>query len=150
MRTLLVPVCTLVLAGCAPTSEDEGGGDSSPVSFSSFDETTFTVTVVDNVGDPLQGAAVTVESVHSASLDDDSEQGHRVFLRGLSDASGIVTGVVRLPKSVSEVDIVVQQAGLTGPWTDTALQTELGFFAPSSRQTRDVAAIIDVSVVLED
>lgn len=147
MRRISLCACAMLLAGCAPTSESEGGDTQQ--AFSSFDETTFTVTVVDNVGDPLQGAAVTVESVHSSTLSDDSEVGHRVFLRGVSNSSGIVTGVVRLPTTISEVDIVVHQAGLTGPWTDTALQTELGYFAPSSRQTRTVAASIALTVTLE-
>lgn len=146
MRLRSLSVCALLLAGCSPTSESEGPGE--PQAFSSFDETTFTVTVVDNVGDPLKGASVSVESVHSSTLSDDSEEGHRVFLRGVSNSSGVVTGVVRLPTTVSEVDIVVHQAGLSGPWTDTALQTELGYFAPSSRQTRTVAANITLNVTL--
>jgi hypothetical protein len=138
-----------LLAGCAPTSESDGGG-SSQFTFSSFDQTTFAITAVDENGAPLQGAAVTVENVYSSTLDDDTAEGHRVYLRGVTNASGVMTGTVRLPNTVARFDVVVQYAGRTGPWTDTALQAELGYFAPSSRQTRDIAAEITMTVPLED
>jgi len=149
MKRTVPGIFAVLLCACSPTSES-GGGGGSDFSFSSYDQTTFSVTAVDENGAPLQGVAVTVENVYSSALDDDSTDGHRVYLRGVTNAAGLMTGTVRLPSSVNQIDVVAHIAGRRGPWTDTALQAELGYFAPSSRQTRNAAANITMTVALED
>jgi len=143
MRTGTTAALCLALAACAPTSETDGGGGSvdQPFVFSSFAEPTFSVTVLDDSGNPLQGVSVSVEDVYAAGLDDDSAQGHNVYLRGVSDANGRFSGSARLPETILSVDIVVHDdAGRTGPWTDTAMRDALGYHGPSSRQTRSVTS----------
>ena len=152
MRSGTTAALGLALAACAPTSETDGGGDvGRPFVFSSFSEPNFTVTAVDENGLPLAGVSVSVEDVYVSGLDDDSERGHNVYLRGLTDADGRFSGTARLPEGIDDVDLVLHDdAGRTGPWTDTALRDALGFHGPSSRQTRSIASgEVVVSVVLE-
>ena len=151
-RLIIMAAACLPFVACAPTSETEGGTVDQPFVFSSFIDTSVVVTVVDENGAPLAGVSVSVEDVYQSSLDDDSAQGHSVYMRGLTDSNGIYTATARLPESISSVDIVVHDdAGRTGPWTDTALRDELGFYGPSSRQTRALDVVsINLNVALAE
>ena len=150
MRDISVVCVCAVLAACAPTGKgDEGGGGSTPFVFSSFLEPAFEVRVTDPSGNPLAGVSVTVEDVHQPDLRDDSARGHAVYLRGLTDGEGLFSGTAKLPRGVEFVDVVVHDdAGKTGPWTDSGLRAEQGDFAPSSRQTRAVG-VDRVAMVVE-
>lgn len=154
MRDISVVCVCAVLAACAPTGKgDEGGGGSAiPFVFSSFLEPAFEVRVTDPGGNPLAGVSVTVEDVHQVDLTDDSARGHAVYLRGLTDDDGLFSGTAKLPRGVESVDVVVHDdAGRTGPWTDSALRDAQGDFAPSSRQTRAVgSAGIEMVVALAE
>jgi len=155
MRYLTLALLCSPFLSCAPTSEDVGGGIDAPVDqpfvFSSFIEPTFTVTVVDENGAALPGVAVSIEDVYMASLDDDSARGHSVYLRGLTNSQGVYVGTCRMPE-VDSIDVVVHDdAGRTGPWTDTVLQAQLEFHAPSSRQTLVITAgNTDLNVTLTE
>lgn len=143
-------VVGLSLPACAPTSEDEPTSVDQPFVFSSFIDASVVVTVVDENGAPLRGVSVSIEDVYQSNLDDDSPQGHSVYMRGITDANGIYSSTARLPETISVVDIVVHDdAGRAGPWTNTALRDELGFYGPSSRLTRSLdAASIKLNVTL--
>ena len=137
-------VCSLLIA-CG----GGGGGDSTPAfSFSSYDETTFTITVLNDQGDPMRGVSVSVEDVYDATLADDEDAHYEVHLRGLTDAAGRWTGSIRLPSDTNRVDVILHQPGFTGDWTDTEAQSALGFFGPSSRQTVDVSGSITLETTL--
>lgn len=149
-RWMSLLAVSLALPACAPTSEDESTTVDQPFVFSSFIDTSVVVTVVDENGAPLQGVSVSVEDVYQSNLDDDSTQGHSVYMRGITDANGIYTSTARLPETISAVDIVVHDdAGRAGPWTDTALRDQLGFYGPSSRQTRSLDSVsLNLNVTL--
>lgn len=137
-------VCSLLVA-CG----GGGGGESAPAfSFSSYDETRFTITVLNGQGFPMRGVSVSVEDVYDASLADDEDAHYEVHLRGLTDAAGRWTGEIRLPTDSAQVDVILHQPGFTGVWTDTDAKAQLGYFGPSSRQTVDVSGAITLETTL--
>ena len=123
-------VAALPLAGCAPVATGGDGGGQPDFLFATLLEREFTITVVDVDGTALAGMAVVVEDVFDPTLSDDTENGHRVYLSGVTDPQGRLSGVLRVPAQVRDIDVVVHDdAGRSGPWTDTALRTDLGDFA---------------------
>jgi hypothetical protein len=152
MRLITFCLACSSFVGCAPTSDGGASSADQAFAFSSFVEPSFAITVVDQDGAPLSGVTVSVEDVYQPDLSDDSSRGHSVYLRGLSDANGVFRGVARLPETVAQVDVVVHDdSGRSGPWSDSLLRDELGVYAPSSRQTRSVAATeLTLRVVLAE
>jgi hypothetical protein len=72
-----------------------------------------------------------------------------VYWQGFSDGAGQVSVDVRLPDVLDEVDVIVQAAGLTGPWSEPDLQALGGAFAPSSRAHVAPADLADLSLTFE-
>ncbi|MEO0479190.1 MAG: hypothetical protein AAF196_06900 [Planctomycetota bacterium] len=147
MKTkLLVPAVLVLLGGCSPPSD----GTTPTFDFATFESTQIDVRVVDESDNPVRGASVTVEDVYLRTLEEEDDARYGVYFRGVTDANGEISASVRFPGGVTQVDVIVNAAGKTGAWTDTDLRDELGFFAPSSRQTETVDASIALDVALND
>jgi len=89
-------------------------------------------------GAPLRFASVIVTD--SLVPDPDGKwmeepRGGNVYYRGTTDAQGRVAASVRIPTSVDAVDLVVDRAGASGPYTFESFREYWGPFAPSSRTT---------------
>lgn len=105
-------------------------------------ETTRTVRFTVNVGEPHARVEVSGET---ATGDASGE----LYFRAMSDRDGDVTGSLRLPWSVSHVDLVVNKPGYTGPFTDEQRRESSGPFAPSARLTIPIGDLDGAAVALE-
>lgn len=112
------------------------------------------IALVTDEGAPVAGATVQVTTVMPATLDGlGLEELLALFaapyLQAPSGPDGSVGALLAIAYDVGKVDVVVHAAGLVGPYTNEALRTQWGPFAPSSRQTFALHELDGLVIVLE-
>ena len=80
----------------------------------------------------------------------DAATAARAVARPLPDDPGRCESAIALPAHVEQVDVVVQHDGSRGSYTDEALRTLWGPFAPAARVTVTVGSLTDLVIELED
>jgi hypothetical protein len=121
------------LAGC--------GSDSNGAPSMLRYDSKFSITVVDNDGNPLPNAEVALRN----------NTGDREYLwRGTTDESGVVTRELPLAEHISEVEVSIFAKGYEGPYTNRAERDRLGYSAPASRTMVKPGALVEMRVQLSE
>lgn len=103
-------------------------------------------------GAPVAFAIVTVADVAPAPEEDPAARedgGPAVYLQGATDADGWLRADVRIPNRIASLDVIVDKAGLRGPWTDDAARAAAGPFAPGARLTVLRGSVANLEIAME-
>lgn len=120
--------------------------------FDSLETYSVSLTVVDELGDPVAFAPVQIKEVlippknPKTALEDVTPAGH--YLRALTDAAGEVEALLEVPGYTTEIDLLIVAPGYTGAYTHEALRDTWGPFAPATRQVVDPDELDGLAVVL--
>ncbi len=150
MRCIPSVMLVVLLAACSGGSSSDG--PSVPFQFRTSEQVPVTVQV-QKYGQPVEGASVAIVQVYDpATPDDDSaaEAQGDVYFEGGTDTAGRCESAVSIPATVDHVDVIVQAADSTGPWTKETLRQRWGPFAPTSRVTVRVDQLDGLTIDLED
>lgn len=103
---------------------------------------------VSHAGSPVPRALVQITSEGHRTVSGQSDDGGSVYFRGFTDIQGRVSGVLLAPTTQERFSIVIQARGYSGPYSDGALEVELGHFAPSSWQNMHACELTGMTVEL--
>ena len=143
-----------VLAGALTSCSGGGGSGGSSVAPEFYYENSVRVTLGLEVtldGAPVGGARVQVlDALPAPGVGQTVEEliGGNVYWNGSTSSAGRCDARLRVPTTVATVDVLVQYAGASGPYTVAQHRLEWGTFAPSSRTTLTRQALEDASVAL--
>lgn len=98
------------------------------------------VQVLDTIGEPDPTQGQVLEDVTRGNL----------YLQGLTNGNGVVTGKAKIPTRVETVDVVVNLDGWTGPYTREDLRKEWGDSGPSARITVPAEELGNVRIDLQE
>ena len=141
--SLLLAAFAPACAADAPAEVDAGadaGAAFSPASLLAPAGVAITVRDADG---PIEGALIVLRAPVS-----EGEFAPGVLWQALTDEEGVIHAVLPLRPDQKEIDVVIQQPGWDGPWSDEAKRTEAGDFAPSSWQRVPVTQLGALSVSL--
>lgn len=150
LRTASLFAIGLVTASCSsdggdstsgePDIAEEGATPPSGFQFAMSEALTLDL-VVQFDGVVVEGAVVQlVDHVDTADLANPlGVTTSETFFVGTTNASGAVMADFTLPTDRDDLDLVVDLPGATGPYSEEALRTQWGIFAPSSRTTLERA-----------
>lgn len=125
---------------------------SSPFTYRTFVDREVDVRVTRPDGTPHEGVRIVLATREPKPTKTPHEDiaNRRCLGQGITGQDGRMATRVRLPSALDAVDVVVLAPGMRGPYTVEALRTEWGPTAPASRVTREVVALTEVTLVLEE
>lgn len=140
---LLLAAFASACAADAPADADAGtdaGAALSPASLLAPAGVGITVRDADG---PIQGALIVLRAPIA-----EGEIAPGVLWQALTDEEGVIRAVLPLRPDQKEIDVVIQQPGWDGPWSDEVKRKDAGDFAPSSWQRVSVTQLGALSVAL--
>ena len=139
LRTLTTLLLLLLAPGCSSDEKEPETAAVPPAGFvfTTIEEVQLNLTVT-QASSPIGFVAVQVTGPMSAPTGGQELEdviSSDLFFVGSTDASGLLTAEFTVPPEFTELDLVIHRPGTTGPYTDEALRTIWGDFAPSARIT---------------
>ena len=147
---LLTLAARTIPSACSGVGASDGdGGAPATFQFRTSEDITLAI-AVRKAGLPLAGATVTIAAPLTNAGAEAGEPSTVSWFTGGTDDDGRCSSTLALPAHVQQVDVIVQHAGSRGDYTDEALRTLWGPFAPSARVTVSVTALPTLVLDLED
>lgn len=147
--TLVGAALLLFPSACGGGTGGGGGGETAPFQFKTSEDVSLGITV-QKAGIGLAGVTITIAAPLTAAALDGDQPSTEAWFTGGTDDTGRCESAIALPAHVEQVDVVVQHDGSRGNYTDEALRTLWGPFAPAARVTVTVGSLTDLVIELED
>jgi hypothetical protein len=126
----------------APADADAGADAGAALSPASLLAPAGVAITVRDADGPIKGALIVLRAPVA-----EGEFAPGVLWQALTDDEGVIHAVLPLRPDQKEIDVVIQQPGWDGPWSDEAKRKDAGDFAPSWQRV-SVAQLGALSVAL--